>query len=216
MTTITTFKLSDGEWEGIATYSDLPAQARPLVEEAVALYRAFETADRCTASEIRSELLELHGLAVDLQSRLATVMTNPDAHVALTIAPTLPQNGSSNRVLRSRLEAHCGVQSSLKTLDALADWLLMASRGVDRMKPGATRKAKNTQWLVARLDAIREEFTARRITRSKKRTDLSRDYIKAVCQIADPAIGTGTIDRAMQLRIKQANARDRITAQIQT
>jgi hypothetical protein len=216
MTTITTFELPDGEWEGIVQCSDLPAQARPLVEEAVALFRAFETADRCTASEIRSELQELHGLAVGLHSRLAKVMTNPDAHVALTVASTFPQDGSSNRFLQSRIEAHCRLESSLKKLDALADWLLMASRRVVRMKPGATRKAKNTQWLVARLDAIREEFTARKITRSKKRTDLSRDYIKAVCRIADPAVGTGTIDRAMQLRIKQANARDRITAQIQT
>jgi len=55
--------------------------------------------------------------------------------------------------------------------------------------------------LVATLDGIRRECTGRKITRSQKCTDSSRDYIEAVFRIADPEIGPGTIERAMERTI---------------
>ena len=95
MTTITRFRLLDVEWERIVQCSNLPAQARQPVEEAIALFRAFEAADRHTASETRAELQKAHDLAVELHSQLATMMANPDAHVALTVGGTPQHDGSS-------------------------------------------------------------------------------------------------------------------------
>ena len=45
MAAIMRFELRDDEWKRIAQYSNLPAEARPLVEEAIALFRTFEASD---------------------------------------------------------------------------------------------------------------------------------------------------------------------------
>jgi len=199
MSTRVTFRLSDHEWENIATFSNLPAAARPLVEDAIATFRSFETVLRPTASETRKELKDLHKFAADFHWRMAKLVANPFAHAALTIVES--QERFPRRVVEMRMAEHLRLASSLTILKALAEWLLIAGRRVPATKRGANRKALNVQWLVARLDVIREEFTGKKITRSNKR-GATREYITAVCRIADPTIGPGTIDRAMQLRIR--------------
>ena len=93
----------------------------------------------------------------------------------------------------------------LDVLLTLPKWLLVAKyRGVEAKKRGP--KAQNVYWLVGNLDGIREHFTEKKITRSYK-DDAPKKYITYVCRIADPDIGDGTIEKAMQDRIKR---RDRI------
>jgi hypothetical protein len=207
MAAIMRFELPDDEWKRIAQYSNLPAQARPLVEEAIALFRTFDAANRYTASEIRTELKELHELAADLHARLSTLVADPDARAALTVESKSPRDPSRNRIRQPRIKAHLRLESSLGVVNALAEWLSLASHRVSPMRPGANRKASNVRWLVARLDAIMKESTERSISRSGKRTNLTRDYIASVCHIADPSIGRGTIDAAMQTRIRQTRHR---------
>jgi hypothetical protein len=56
-------------------------------------------------------------------------------------------------------------------------------------------------FLVNRLNEVLERFTGTAITRSTKRPD-TVEYVKAVCRIADPSVGDGTIIEAVKKAIK--------------
>ena len=146
--------------------SDLPDEARPLVEEAIALFRALESAGRPAASKVRKELKDLHEIAVKLHSRLAKLITNPAAHAALTIAEGFPKGRSQNRVVETRMTAHLHLASFLATVNGLAEWFSIAGRRVPPNKRGSNRKAQNVRWLVTTLDGIRTRFTGRPLRRS--------------------------------------------------
>jgi hypothetical protein len=72
-------------------------------------------------------------------------------------------------------------------------------------KLGALREIESNLWAAA--NNIESAKSGPRtgdvyiLVDSKKR-DTSREYIAAVCQIADPGIGSGTIDDAMKRAIK--------------
>jgi hypothetical protein len=96
-----------------------------------------------------------------------------------------------------------GQRRLLQVLDVvlrLPKWLLVAAHRVEADKGGP--KAGSAYWLVGNLDGIREQFTGKRITRSYK-DDLTKRYVTYVCRIADPDIGSGTIERAMKARIEK-------------
>jgi hypothetical protein len=61
------------------------------------------------------------------------------------------------------------------------------------------------------LDAILQEHAGRKISRSIKRANTTREYITVIVKIADPRIKHGTIERAMQeqIKLREAVARHR-------
>jgi hypothetical protein len=143
MTNSNTFELSASEWQEIVQFSDLPAVARPMIENSIALFRAFERAGGFSAAETRKNLHELHELVMGLHSRLAVAIANPEVHGALTVQPTSSQR--RNSMPEQRFHAHLRLASSLFALTELADWLRIAKDRVKRRKPGAFRKAENIQ-----------------------------------------------------------------------
>jgi hypothetical protein len=193
--------LTDAQWSDIARYSDLPPEARPLIGKAIALFREVEKAGRFTSGQTRKQLRQLRKETLGVHTKLAEAMANPHAHFALTVPIAKPGTHPEPRLqAQRRLEGH------LDNLQRLATWFELAENRVDIMKPGANRKAVNVHWLVGMLDTILKEHTGRKISRSNKRHNTTREYIVAVLKIADLKIKSGTIGRAMQERIKLREA----------
>jgi hypothetical protein len=195
------FALSEVQWEGIARCSGLPAEAGRLIGKTIALFHEVERAGRFTAAQTRKQLRGLRKDTLALHARLIEVMANAHAHFALTVPIALPNTFPEPRMgAQRRLEGH------LDGLQRLARWFELAGQRVDGMKPGANRKAMNVHWLVGMLDTILEEHTGRKISRSTKGHNTTREYVTMVLKIADPKIRHGTIERAMQERIKLREA----------
>jgi len=193
--------LSDAQWSDIARCSGLPPKARPLIGKAIALFHEVEKAGRFTSSQTRKQLRELRKEALGVHTHLVEVMANPHAHFALTVPIAKPGTHPEPRFqAQRRLEGH------LDNLQRLARWFELAEDRVDSMKPGANRKAMNVRWLVGILDTILIEHTGQKISRSIKRHNTTREYVSAVLKIADTKIRPGTIERAMQERIKLREA----------
>jgi hypothetical protein len=57
--------------------------------------------------------------------------------------------------------------------------------------------------LVSFLIAFAERHGGKKIRRSSKNNDNSREYLQYVCGIADPSIGPGTIDNAMKNSVRR-------------
>jgi hypothetical protein len=196
--------LSDAQWSDIARYSDLPPEARPLIGNAIALFHQVEKAGRFTSGRTRKQLRELREETLGVHTKLVEAMANPHAHFALTVP--IPEPGTRPE---PRLQAQRRLEGHLDNLQRLARWFQLAEDRVDSMKPGANRKAMNVHWLVGMLDTILKEHTGRKISRSIKRHNTTREYVSTVLKIADPKIRRGTIGRAMQERIKLREAIER-------
>ncbi len=197
------FVLSDDQWTKIARLSSIPIEAhdaRRAFENATSMYRRFEVNDsiRIPSAETRNQLEALRNEALSLLSGLVRLIENPDAHFALTAARQPDEGGPLTLPQTVRLDGHRRLENAMAVLQHLANWLAIASPRVELTKRGPN--TANVYWFVAALDDVREKFTGLKITRSYKDA-ASRDYIAAVCQIANPNIGTGTIDAAMKDRI---------------
>jgi hypothetical protein len=211
-------RLTTAQWSEVSKLSSIPndsGDGRDAIERVLGMFREFQESElhRKAAAEIRREF---HGLAKDARSfyeRLSSLMSNRDAYTALIgggALPSGPLNRLTNRAHHQGSVSSAGqqrlVQDAHRRLSQICDvllrspkWFLIAAYRVKDKKRGP--KAENVYWLVGNLDGIREQYAGKKITRSYKDDD-SVKYIKYVCEIADPSIGSGTIDKAMRFRIK--------------
>ena len=212
--------LTDEQWGEVARLSGIPEgadDARHHVETSLGMFRQFQASDldRVTPAKIREELEALAVFAQDLDSRLSKLLQERDAYNAMTGTASLYSpldrltdfaGPHRSEHLPSSVQSMTGLEGQrrlLQVLDAvlrLPKWLLVAAHRVEADKRGP--KAGSVYWLVGNLDGIREQFTGKRITRSYK-DDLTKRYVTYVCRIADPDIGSGTIERAMKARIER-------------
>jgi len=142
---------------------------------------------------------KLAKLTNDLRNGLADLSNDRRAIVCLTLAIDPPQdfgNAMGDRV------ANRDLADAIKNLTALAKWLSDAQSRVSKSKPGARAKAILTQLVVFTLDKILLRYCGEGISRSIKRTNKSREYIKAVISIADPSVPVRAIEEAMKRQIK--------------
>jgi hypothetical protein len=199
------FAFNDTQWAEIAKYSDLSPQARPLIGKAVALFHEIEKAGRFTPAQTRKQLRKLSREISALREKLITAMSNPHAHFALTVPIAEPGTHPE-----PRFQAHRRLEEHIENQQRLAKWFELAAARVDRIKPGANRKAMNVRWLVGMLDNILENDTRIKISRSTKRHNTTREFVMVVLKAADPKIGRGTIERAMQehITLREAVARE--------
>jgi hypothetical protein len=178
-------RLTTEQWDEISKVSGIPnstEEARDSIEIALGLFRQFQATDsrRMPAAKLRHRFHALAEEAESFYNRLSDLMDNRDGYTALV--------GDLS-----------SVKPQLRVLGGLPKWFLIAANRVEDDKRGP--KSENVYWLVGNLDGIRAQFTRKTITRSYKDSD-SVKYIKCVCEIADPSIESGTIDRAMKYRIK--------------
>jgi hypothetical protein len=174
------FRLTDKQWNEIATPGEFPAsaaaEARPMLEAIIGVHR-LRKQRRGTAmlpAKLRKKLGGIGAAAWDLQERLRSVEQSQPVDMVLSFT-----NEKENlRLLEGRLNLLVG-----------------------DVKRGA--KDRDCYYLVRVLDGILREFTGKGISRSSKRTNGTREYVKTVCRIADSDITDGTIDRAMKECIKR-------------
>jgi hypothetical protein len=171
-------RLTAEQWNEISKVSGIPnstKEARDSTEIALGLFRQFQATDSCRmrAAKLRQRFHALAEEARSFYKRLSDLVGNRDAYTALVgdLSSAEPQ---------------------LRMLGGLPKWFLIAASRVKDEKRGP--KSGHVYWLVGNLDGIRTQFTGKKITRSYKDSD-SVEYIKCVCEIADPSIESGTIDR---------------------
>ena len=188
-------RLTEEQWTEIVHYSGLPDSVRPIIGRAIALYREYQASidASMTAAKTRVELDRMSKDTAAVRTRLIKAMANPEARYALTVPIPLP-----NTIPEPRHEAHRRLETVVAELQRISQWFGLARDRVTDTKSGAKRRAAPTGLLVHNLDQILTQFTGRRIKRSKK----MRQYVRMVCEIADPNIGPGTIDEAIKDQAK--------------
>jgi len=99
------------------------------------------------------------------------------------------------------------------TVEQLRLWFERAARSLPAETKGAHKAAGNHRWLVGQLDAILSECTGRHISRSYKADDLQR-YVELCFAAADPNVGTGSVEKAIQAFVRRHTPRRHAPAQI--
>jgi hypothetical protein len=204
------FKMNASQWAAILQSSNLKRNARHKIDWAINLFRGFEQCRPTQSLHVIRRQLRAHSKqALELHSGLSKLAQTPDAVYALTtLAETTKELSRPSR--RPNDTKH--LELMLHELSLLSTWLERASYHLPKAKPGAARRAANVVWLVGILDDIRYEHAKDkhakvRIKRSGKEPDSSRKFITVVCQLAEPELGNGTIERAMQQHIQSRRAR---------
>jgi hypothetical protein len=103
-----------------------------------------------------------------------------------------------------RLDTHRLIEQKFAELEKLRHLLVVAQDRTTRAVPGPSFAAKNVRDLVGGLSKVLDEYSDRRFQRSPAIVD----FVEAVCQVADPKIGSGSIDEAMRRVVKMRKNRD--------
>lgn len=167
------------------------------MESAIDSYRAMASVVMPSTADVKKRLRTVSKLTSTLANELRDLATNPRALVALTLGV------ESHDFKEAMGEGIAKVEISQDTeiLDRLARWLASAEEKLLPARPGAREKSIAIQLLITNLDQTLLQFTDRPISRSTNRNKIGRDYIRTVCQIADPAIGLSSIEEAMKRQI---------------
>jgi hypothetical protein len=194
-------QLSEDQWHAIVRPSGLPSEARPYIGRAIAMYQVFDTTRRRsqTAAETRAALDDAQRHALSLHRRMTELLNNPRALIALTLALDPPREFTS--VMGERT-AQIRTTKAIAEIASFAQWFATAQQRVAKSRPGAREKAMQLQLFVTVLDQILMQFTGNAIDRSSKGPTTRREYISAVCRIADPTIRPSSIEEAMKRQIK--------------
>lgn len=185
------FNMSDEQWLELRRIDLVQENARSAIEDAIWTYREASRI-RFSPSASRSRLAKAHksvstalaDIAALSDDRLALFEIAQGSDLAVAAMPGL----TSKRYLS-------GLTSEMEAANAL---FMRAIERVKNAKPGARTRAFPIYLLISQLDQILFQHSGKRITRSKKRNDSSRDYIIAVCKLADKNIGSGSIEEGMK------------------
>lgn len=204
--------LTDEQWIEIVSHSKLPDEARPSVEGVIAHYRRMQAriGTRKTPSDLREELEALRKNTESLLTRFGTFLTDPDAFFALAFRQSSPTGWPQGAGPVSQAVAWDQLSSAGHQLRRLADWLAVARDCVRPGKPGTNARQSEPAYVLAELlNETLERWTGKTLTRSSKKPDTTK-FVEAVCKIADPDIGSGTIEEAIKRQIKYDRARGKV------
>jgi hypothetical protein len=189
--------LKTEQWNKISALSGIPRKAhdaRSEIETALGYFRQSQASNfikLTPTTEIRKELKALADEALKLSGRLSSLEGDPNASMVFTSLQISQEPWWKIELSVSQVRA---------VLRGLPKWFRIAEHKLEQQKRGP--KTDNMYWLVGQLDAIRQQAADKKIIRSNKRSDSSREYIAYVCRIADPHVGGGTLELAMKRRIK--------------
>jgi hypothetical protein len=229
-------ELSEQQWSAIQEASGVPESARQRIEHLLEHYRAFQRVSTAQppAARTRRELLRIAELAEKLITAIVGVKADPRSplrpagvkpHVlAALMLPAPARAGDADATtavpLPERHGSRTPKQDAIKllyervlTVERLRLWFEMAAGSLPAETKGAHKAAENHRWLVGRLDAILSEYTGRHINRSYKNDDLQR-YVELCFAAADPNVGTGSVEKAIQAFVRRHTPRRHARAQI--
>jgi hypothetical protein len=179
------FVFTSEQWEKISRLSGIPKNAGDawrMMEVSIAQYRsrkAHRESVEARPAKIREELRALSKATWKIYERLQLLEERSP--------PDFPLSFNGELAMLREVEVR----------------LSLAASEIGNSKPGPI--TKDVYVLVGRLAGILDEYTGKRISRSRKRGS-PRDYLKTVCEIADEDIGDGTIEEAMKSLIKRRGA----------
>lgn len=186
--------LTSEQWQDIKEKSHLPDEARDQIEQAIIFYRICKsTIGGKSPAQIKKNLKNLTIQAKKLDASLKDLADQTLAMVVLssiqnpqTIQPYNPAS-ASERI--AELQRH---------LADLSDWIQDGHNKLGNWRPGAGQRKILLTLFIHSLDGIYLEFRGEHIKRTTKEKANATDYIRAVCRVADPKIGNGSIDEAMK------------------
>jgi hypothetical protein len=183
------FSLSDDAWKEISRHVKLSDGAKEEIENCIGIYHHFKSTLGALQKphEVR-DALEL--MEKDLSSLLAR-LKNPGtlAWYAMLDSLGFPTKHASSLHYEEYV-AH---------FEKFGVWLDKAKSSIYPAKTGGD--PGNARWLVDKLGYILEKWTGHPLSRSNNFGPM--DYVRAVFSVADPDVGTGTIDLAVKEHLKQ-------------
>ena len=199
MAVVMAFQLTDEQWAEILRYSGLPSEARSEIERVIGEYRHFRanTAARPTPHQMRAYFKGLRNDILAVRNKLKMINIFDATFIGFEGL------GGPTRRPGVRFEGRDLCENAIHALDSLARWCQGAGDEIFVPPRGSAREARSIHWLISALDSTREGFTGNKISRSRKKSDTSREYITSACQIADPMISPGSIENAMKKRIME-------------
>jgi hypothetical protein len=151
------------------------------------------------------------GVKADVLAALMLPAAQPtaDADDMTATAAVARRKGLGNKgEIRSCLKINLGrlraptaiklLYERVLTVEQLRLWFENAARSLPAQSKGARKAAENHRWLVSGLDAILAEYTGRHLSRSKR----DKAYVELCFAAADPNVGPGSINEAMQASIR--------------
>jgi hypothetical protein len=194
-------ELTDEAWQEIAAHSGLPSAARCGINCAIAFYRASEItlSPGFSPAETKMLLDDIGKRASVLRNDLNKLVNNPLAVMGLTLAIA---EDDFCRSMDARI-AEAALDGQTTALVQLERSLKIASEKILEARPGASRQAILRILFVHMLDEIFFEFNGRHIARDTKGQSTGRDYVAAVCRVAEFDIGPGSIEEAIK-QLKRA------------
>ena len=177
-------KLSNVEWMRLSAIIPMGPNARSEIDNAIFVYRlanGFEQ-QKLRPAEIRNRLLRIAKAAEDF----VELVRSMDEEASWLIAhPGTYSNSNENNIFSELLELTSGAR-------LIGDWCRYAADRGERHDP-----LPRTFWLdhlVENIDAVLQRAAGVRARRSKA----PRDFVHAVCTLADPSIGPGSIEGALK------------------
>jgi|SRR5580692_1236869 hypothetical protein len=188
--------LTDAAWQKISEKSGLPNEARPKIDEALHLYKSWQQAKRHIKppSVTREDLRTLAKKLDQAAEQLSSVLSNQRAKVTLIDATI---KASAGAVLKHE-EAESSVEGWVSQIEDMRAKILHAEKWIAGGRRGDWEQALALTMFVQKLDQILFEFTGKNIDRSYKGHQTSRDYLTAVCKVADREITASSVEEAMK------------------
>jgi hypothetical protein len=179
----------------ISEKSGLPDEARPKIDEALYLYRAWQqTKGLKTPADTKRDLRELAKTLERANAQLSEVSSNPRGMIALI-----------NSIITASTDGALKHEAAQRDVDGWANQIdemrlvtLSAEKCIASGRRGDWVKSRVLALLVLQLDQILFAFTDKHISRSGKGHRNPRDYVTAVCNLVDPKITPSSIDKAMK------------------
>jgi hypothetical protein len=197
--------LTNAAWREISEKSALPNEARPKIVEALYFYRAWQQASLKTPAGTKRDLRELAKALERAKVQLSEIVSNPRGIVALINSVI---KASADGALKHEA-AQRDVEGWNNQIDEMRAITLRAEKSITGGRRGAWEQARVLAMFVGQLDKVLFEFKGSNIDRSNKGHQNARDYITAVCTIADANISPSSIDQAMKAVIKGRRGKKR-------
>lgn len=183
------FSLSDDAWKEISRHVKLPDTAKAEVENCIGIYHHFKgtlgTLQKPHEAKAELELIEKDALS------LLEKLKNPGTLAWYAMVDSLG--------FPTRHASSLHYEEYLAHFEKFSVWVDKAKNSISPAKPGGD--PGNVRWLVDQLGYILEKSTGHPLSRSKNFGPM--DYVRAVFSVADPDVGTGTIDLAVKEHLKQ-------------
>jgi hypothetical protein len=169
--------------------------ARPSVEWLVGIYRFFDQFETPRPSQVKAKI---HGLITRVDALLANFRGGMWDLFFVLANDDRTMSGTGKFGQTPRLDTYRLIEQRFAELEMLRHLLVVAQDRIARATPGPSFAAKNVRDLVRGLGKVVEEYSDCRFQRSPAVVA----FVEAVCQVADPKIGSGSIDEAMRRVVK--------------